>query len=180
MIADVFEILTDDAPELHRSTSPVEFSPLVVEHLRHCVDKMYWTMLANNGIGLAANQVGLDYRMFVVHTDLMFPSRVIINPKIKKRHPAHVSMHEGCLSYPDKSVVLSRPQKITVMFKDLEQRKHKMVLKGMPARVFQHELDHLDGITMLDRLHDNSINRLKPLLVDDSPIQDLLENENNT
>jgi len=99
-----------------------------------------------NGIGLAAIQVGLLKAMFVMG------SESCINPEVIKRDPNSMEqMHEGCLSFPNKRVTIKRSTRIEVGYYNIKFEMIVKNLSGMDAVVFQHELDHLNGLTMYDR-----------------------------
>lgn len=122
-------------------------------------------MLENNGIGLSANQVGKPYRMFVMRGEPeMF---ACFNPRIVLSSDNKVILDEGCLSYPGLSCKVRRPIMIKVRFQTPNSETMTKEFYGMTARVFQHELDHLDGITMLERVHplhkDRTIRQWKKL-----------------
>lgn len=145
-------VLQDDAEALHRPTTPIHFGIYSASDLKSMVDVLYNTMIEDGGIGLAANQVGWDHRMFVVHKDLGLPTREVINPKIIKSNKSTVEMEEGCLSYPGQRYLITRPEQIKVQYRTIYNGKISITLNGLASRVFQHENDHLNGITMIDRL----------------------------
>lgn len=100
-------------------------------------------MYDRNGIGLAANQVGVPYRIFAMRGS---PENfVCFNPKIVHCSQEQVSLEEGCLTYPGLIVKIKRPQHIRVRFQTPNGETLTKQFTGMSARVFQHELDHLDG-----------------------------------
>lgn len=131
------------------------------EELKILLDSMYDLMKNSNGMGLAANQVGLSLRMFVMEGP---NGRVnLVNPKIVVRSKFQANLREGCLSAPgDFVTVPSRAEWVDVGFQDEEGTYKRLVLKGIFAVCFQHELDHLNGKTFLS---DKSIPRniRKPL-----------------
>lgn len=100
-------------------------------------------MYDNNGIGLAANQVGVPYRVFAMRGQ---PENfVCFNPKIVWKSDAKVELEEGCLTYNGLLVKITRPQHIRVRFNTPNGDMLTKQFTGMTARIFQHELDHLDG-----------------------------------
>ena len=107
------------------------------------------TMLEHNGLGLAANQVGLRYRVFVMKASPL--PIVCYNPRIVDTSTETVLLEEGCLSYPNLWVKVKRPKKIKVRYAEPNGNIVTQVFDGMTARVFQHELDHLDGIVHTKR-----------------------------
>ena len=100
------------------------------------------------GYGLAANQVGLPLKVFVLDGE---PAYAVFNPRITYFGEEEILLEEGCLSYPDKFINIQRPDKIIVMYEDEEGKEHKIKLEGFPSRVFQHEYDHLEGIDFTQR-----------------------------
>ena len=115
------------------------------------------TMYANDGIGLAACQVGMLKSMIVYDVDYVEENKeknpvVCINPKIVSRSRSMVEVEEGCLSFPNVFENVIRHEKITVEYTDLNGKKKTKHAKGMEAIVIQHECDHLDGIVFLDRV----------------------------
>ena len=109
-------------------------------------------MLYHNGVGLSANQIGIDERAFVMMRDVKNNEILVcFNPKIIKSYTEEVEFEEGCLSYPELFLNISRPDKIVIKYEDVDKKEHKMKLQGFASRVFQHELDHLDGIDFTER-----------------------------
>ena len=120
---------------------------------RHFLAKtLIENMLYHNGVGLSANQIGIDERAFVMMRDVENNEILVcFNPKIVKSYSEEVEFEEGCLSYPDVFLNISRPDKIVIKYEDVDKKEHKMKLQGFASRVFQHELDHLDGIDFTER-----------------------------
>ena len=107
------------------------------------------TMHKYKGIGLAANQVGVDAQIFVMgEKDPM----TVINPIITEVGTEKVEMEEGCLSFPGLYIKVSRPSVVSVQYLDIEQKECIIKLEGFHARVFLHEYDHLQGITFDQRV----------------------------
>lgn len=101
-------------------------------------------------MGMAANQIGSLDRVFVFRQDYGRPFIVAIDPEILSTYEGvQKTGKEGCLSYPDHYARVLRFDKIRVSYKDLAGRKHRKFLRGFEARVFQHELDHLQGICLV-------------------------------
>jgi len=117
---------------------PIEFSKELIKY-----------MYEKNGIGLAANQVGVPYRIFAMRGA---PENfVCFNPKIVGISETVVNLEEGCLSYPGLYVKIKRPEFIRVRFKAPNGETLTKQFVGMTARCFQHEYDHLEGIRFYDR-----------------------------
>ncbi|MBU2025469.1 MAG: peptide deformylase [Patescibacteria group bacterium] len=112
------------------------------------VKQMTKTLQANNGVGLAAPQVGQAVRIFVAEID--YELYAMINPKIKNLSRDTVEMEEGCLSFPGVFKPITRSKKVTVTYFDLGGEKKTLKARGLLARVIQHEYDHLDGVLFVD------------------------------
>jgi peptide deformylase len=112
-------------------------------------------MIENRGIGLAANQIGLTKRVFVLGSYNIegFPEPfALFNPRILNASEEQIPYKEGCLSYPDLWLSLKRPAVIEVEYQDSLGNIHQAAMSGLIARCFQHELDHLDGICFVDKV----------------------------
>lgn len=123
--------------------------------LRRMVEEMLDLMYEHEGIGLAANQVALPYRLFVTNTqgepDAKETERVFINPVIV-RGSGQAEASEGCLSLPGLYGPVVRKTTILVHAYDLNGQEIREEMEGLQARVFQHETDHLDGTLFIDRV----------------------------
>ena len=114
--------------------------------IRNFCASMIDTMIKNEGIGLAANQVGILKRIIVVSDEGNI--KVLINPEITYFSEQKVPFDEGCLSIPETFLTITRSENITVKYRDLKGKPRMERYSGLTARVIQHEVDHLDGITM--------------------------------
>jgi len=110
------------------------------------------TMWLESGLGVSANQLGHDVRVFTMRGETKEESLVCINPKIEAFSENMNTMEEGCLSIPDVFARVVRPAEIVVTFNNELNEEEKQNLDGLTARVFQHELEHLDGILFIDRI----------------------------
>lgn len=131
----------------------------VDDDLRDTVRKMLQTMYSEDGIGLAAPQVGIHKQLIVIDCELDDPEAkpyVLINPEIKKFGQALAQDQEGCLSVPGVFADVVRPDQIEVVYKDEFGRRQVLKADGLLARVIQHEIDHLNGVMFVDRV-DNRI-----------------------
>jgi peptide deformylase len=106
------------------------------------------TMLAKGGIGISANQIGLPYRVFAMMAEKII---VCFNPILLSASDEQIVLEEGCLSYPNLFVKIKRPQEIRVRYTEPNGNIITEKFSGMTARVFQHELDHLNGIVYTKR-----------------------------
>ena len=110
-------------------------------------------MFHHNGVGLSANQIGIEERVFVMMFDIDAQETITcFNPRIIKESKDEVVMEEGCLSYPELFLEISRPAIIVVKYEDEGKQIHKRQLTGYYARIFQHEYDHMEGIDFTERV----------------------------
>lgn len=117
---------------------PVDPGTLTIE--------LYKFMLENNGIGLAANQVGLNYRVFV-----MYPAIVCFNPRVILYSQQYSLKEEHCLSYPGLAVKVKRASNVFTSYQNVSGEFVSRSFDGMHSHVFQHEMDHLNGKVHLDK-----------------------------
>lgn len=141
------EIIKFPNPILRRKSRPVE---LVTEEERALADDMLETMYLNQGVGLAASQVGIPKRIIVI--DVGEGSLQLINPIIIKRYETEKGQ-EGCLSVPDALVTIKRAKKIVYKALDKNGRLIESEAEGLLARVIQHEINHLDGRLIVDYIN---------------------------
>jgi peptide deformylase len=127
------------------------------------VKKMRKIMKEAEGIGLAAPQIGIPLQVFVAEVNKKFYA--LINPEIIKASDELDKIEEGCLSLPGIYGPVERPAKITIAATDISGRKIKIKAWGLLARVFQHEMDHLNGMMIIDKAKDlrDYKNRTTPL-----------------
>ncbi len=123
------------------------------DDLRRLVDRMIALMHDAQGVGLAATQIGVLRRLFVFEPDEDGP-RVIVNPVVTEHGDVTETDEEGCLSLQGVRVPVDRPTTITITGKDESGADVRYELEGYGARVAQHELDHLDGVLIIDRTDD--------------------------
>ena len=115
--------------------------------------QMIDVMLKNDGIGLSANQVGINAKIFTIRPiNLKEPPFAIINPRIISLSEETEDAFEGCLSHPNLALKVSRPQEVVTEFVDSANKTVKLTLRGIDARCFLHEFDHLHGIEFTDRV----------------------------
>lgn len=131
----------------------------VDDEVRQLAKQMLQTMYSEDGIGLAAPQVGIHKQLLVVDCELENPTTpplIMINPEIKQQSRDVCVIQEGCLSIPGVFMDVTRPEVIEVAYKDENGRPQRMTAKGLLARVIQHEMDHLNGVLFVDRV-DNAL-----------------------
>ena len=118
-------------------------------------------MIASNGIGLAANQIGIAKRVFVMGSYNIsgFPAPfAVFNPRIIEASTEIVLDQEGCLSYPGLFLTVKRPSWIVAEYQDSQSNVKEIKIDGYLAKCFQHELDHLDGICFVDKVSQMKLN----------------------
>jgi len=148
----VLKILEVPNSLLKKKSEPVGS---IDEALIKTLDDMLETMYQANGVGLAAPQVGILKRMLVIDASGKDeePNPIfVINPKITKKSEEMQECEEGCLSVPNQYAKVVRPAAITVEYQDKTGKKVVADLDGFMAVVFQHEIDHLDGVLYIDHL----------------------------
>jgi peptide deformylase len=138
----------------------------------HLIGSMFNTMDKAHGIGLAAPQIGLDIALTVIdiskseeNKKLRTEPVIMINPLIKDYH-GEVVMEEGCLSIPYLRADITRPETVYVEYQDIDLNKKHVELKGLLARVAQHEIDHLNGVLFIDHLNKDEKKQIKTELDD--------------
>ena len=121
---------------------------------------MQATMLARNGVGIAAPQVYVSKRVIIVASRANprypdapdMPAVVMVNPEILEKSDNTILGEEGCLSVPDERGMVARAEMVKVRYFTLEGEQIETVFHGFPARIVQHEIDHLDGVLFVERL----------------------------
>jgi peptide deformylase len=137
--------------------------------LKQLVRTMFELMYATNGIGLAANQVAVPWRFFIMNATgsaaESAAEHVFLNPEIVRRKGS-VEAEEGCLSLPGLYGQVRRSEKIIVNAFDLDGQEFEMEVEDLEARVIQHEHDHIDGILFIDRMTETARRELDPRIAD--------------
>ncbi|MCC6124821.1 MAG: peptide deformylase [Pirellulales bacterium] len=152
-------------PTLRHKSKPLQ---RVDAELKKIVAEMFALMYEQKGIGLAANQVDLPYRFFILNLEndpAKAPEHVFLNPVISRR-TGTAEAEEGCLSFPDMYAPVKRSAKVTISAYDLQGREINYQLDGLFARAVQHEYDHLEGILFIDRLSPAAKMTVQPALDD--------------
>ncbi|HCQ99555.1 MAG TPA: peptide deformylase [Acidobacteria bacterium] len=142
-------------PVLRECARPLEVDEISTPRIQRLIDDMFDTMHDSQGIGLAGPQVHESIRLFVAGVDGdegTMPPVVIINPEITQVGSATEEDWEGCLSIPDIRGQVPRAADIRVQALDRYGKQLSMTANGYPARVIQHETDHLDGVLFFDRM----------------------------
>jgi peptide deformylase len=151
----ILPIVAYGDPVLKKKASEI---PKDYPKLKELIENMFETMYASNGVGLAAPQIGLSVRLFIVdgapfeEEEVKDFKRVFINPVIKKEDGEAWKFNEGCLSIPGIREDVERKEEVNIEYYDEEWNKKKEVLNGLAARIVQHEYDHIEGILFTDRI----------------------------
>ena len=141
-----YEIRTFGDPVLKSRATPVKDFD---ESLERLAEDMLRIMRENEGVGLAANQIGRLKRIFVAaYEDEEY---AIVNPVVEQRSESTEKDIEGCLSIPETRVEVERPTAVTIPGKDPSGTPVRVEAEGLLARIFEHEIDHLNGVLILDR-----------------------------
>jgi peptide deformylase len=151
-------------PALRTKAQPIPPSEIGSPRIQRLIDDMFETMREYSGIGLAAPQIHEGLRVFVaglraaegsaseLNDDTDMPFITLINPQFTPVGDEIISGWEGCLSIPDIRGLVPRASRIQVKAYDRNGRMIEIAARGLPARVIQHETDHLDGVLFLDRM----------------------------
>jgi len=160
----ILPIIAYGSSVLKQKTAPLSKT---YKQLDQLIENMWETMYAARGVGLAAPQVGLSLRLFVVDAapfaqdESLSPpesaflkgfKKVFINPIILSENGTDWPFNEGCLSIPDVREDVMRKSSIEIEFEDEQFEKQRLTLDGLAARVVQHEYDHIEGILFTDHL----------------------------
>ncbi|MBM3325562.1 MAG: peptide deformylase [Calditrichaeota bacterium] len=151
-------------PLLRRQSERID---VVDETILRLIADMFDTLKATHGIGLSAPQVGVSKQLLIIDWDAIVKDesmKAYLNPEILELGGANVSKEEGCLSLPKIFAKVTRPDKVKVRYTTVEGEVVEETLKDLPARVLQHEFDHLQGVLLIDRVTADVRKGLKPAL----------------
>ena len=147
----VLDIIHYGDPILRKKCAPVQdFSEMDL-----LLNNMFDSMYEADGIGLAANQIGLNMNLFIIdvtHTEEADEAHIFINSEIVKKHGEEGTFQEGCLSLPGISLDVLRPERVSLKYQTQDQEWHEDEFDGLLSRAIQHEMDHLNGILIIDRV----------------------------
>ncbi|MFA6446996.1 MAG: peptide deformylase [Patescibacteria group bacterium] len=155
---DSFEIITRPAPSLNERSVEVPVPEITTPEFQGFADKLVRTMHVENGIGIAAPQVGVNRR--IIALDLGHEKKVLINPEIIKSSEVLVETEEGCLSVPGVWGLVKRPKRVQVRAIDRHGRRIDLELKNLQSVACQHEIDHLNGILFIQKTSEITKGRL--------------------
>jgi len=145
----ILPIKTFPDPILKQKTKKIEESEIKNPEMKELVLDMFDTLKANNGLGLAATQIGKSLKLCVLKFD--GKSFVLFNPKIKSKSWMKEIAEEGCLSFPGIFIPVKRSKKVKVEALDKNGEKIFLKAEGLFARALQHEIDHLEGILFIEK-----------------------------
>lgn len=143
-------ILSDGHPKLAERMEEFDLSQITRPEIQKFIKQLKLTMLTYGGLGLSANQCGIRFRMFVMGSNDF--QMVCINPEIVQTFGEPVKMREGCLSYPGLYLNVPRYNKIVVEHFDHLGEYNTTTLEGISAQVYQHELDHMNGVVYTNKV----------------------------
>ena len=147
----ILEVVNYGNPILRKVCEPVkDFT-----NLDSIVDDMFDSMYEAEGIGLAANQVGIDLNLFIIditHTEETESTHTFVNSSIIETGGDEELFQEGCLSLPGIALNVLRPEKVKLRYQTLDEQWHEDEFEGLLARAIQHEMDHLNGVFIVDRV----------------------------
>ena len=143
-------VLQSPAPALREPSVEVPVSAIKTERMDQLVKDLVETMKLENGVGIAAPQVGVSERVIIVETGA--GPEAFVNPVITRRSLRRVESEEGCLSVPGVYGIVKRHKGVRVEAMNTNGERVALDVKVFPAIIFQHEIDHLDGILFVDRV----------------------------
>ena len=144
-----FQLLPEEHPILKKEPLPWIFGENPDPQRMRLI--MLENMVAHNGLGLSANQIGMPVKVFSMYVTNE-EGIVCFNPKITRESNEKVIMKEGCLSFPELYLNISRPQMIEATYQNADGDEINVHLEDLAARIFHHEMDHMLGTTFLDRV----------------------------
>lgn len=146
---NILQLVRHDDPILKTRLVDFDFQNPATDPIQLAHD-LSTTVIAKVGLGLSANQVGLPHRAFVMIGE---PMLVCFNPRIVNFFEEEIKLEEGCLSYPGIFLPIKRPKMVRVRFQMPNGAVITKQFDGMSSRIFQHELDHLNGVDFISRAH---------------------------
>jgi peptide deformylase len=143
------DLLPEDHAVLHQEPLTWIFDPPQADP-KLMYDIMLENMVYHRGLGLSANQIGMPVKVFAMRIDESDNAIVCFNPEILEESEEMVTMEEGCLSFPLLYLKKRRPEKLTIKYQNVDGDFIETKFEGLAARVFHHEMDHMEGKTFLD------------------------------
>lgn len=146
-IVKPYQLIPDNDPILHKRTTEVDLND--TQRIKEVCSRLIATAKQYNAFGVAANQCGLSDSIFVMGAENEYLS--VVNPKITGFSDKKIMLEEACLSFPYLGISIERSESIDVEFYNEKGEKNILTFSGMSARIFQHEFNHLEGITFLQK-----------------------------
>ncbi|MDO8583605.1 MAG: peptide deformylase [bacterium] len=146
---EAFSIITDPAKSLREPSRELRVEEITTPEFQTFLNQLIVTMIEKDGVGIAAPQVGKNIRAIVV--SMPKGPECFMNPEIAKAATTTVESEEGCLSVPGKFGMVTRSKKVTVRAINRHGRHVEFDVKHFPAIIFQHEIDHVNGILFIDK-----------------------------
>ena len=147
---EAFSILTHPTPSLRERSVEVDVQEITTPTFQAYLDQLIHTMTIKDGVGIASPQVGVNKRVIIVlHNGTI---DAYINPEITKHSPVMVEDEEGCLSVPGIYGMVDRHKRVSVQAINRHGRRIDLDVRNLSAAVFQHEVDHLDGVLFIDKM----------------------------
>ena len=143
-------VFSDNHPLLRERMPDLNLLEIDTTQLKSIIESLKKTMVESKGIGLSANQCGLKLRLFVIGTEDF--QTVCINPRIADKEGERIKMREGCLSFPGLFLNIPRYQKILAEYENENGQTVSTWMEGITAQVYQHELDHMNGIVYTEHV----------------------------
>ncbi len=143
------DLLPEDHPVLHQAPLTWIFDPPQADP-KLMYEIMLENMVYHHGLGLSANQIGMPVKVFAMRIDESDNAIVCFNPEIQEESKELVMMTEGCLSFPSLYLNKRRPKEVSVKYQNADGDFIETKFEGLAARVFHHEMDHMEGKTFLD------------------------------
>ena len=153
----IYDLVDKNSDFLKQVSIDFDFKDKTLDPVMIAVD-LATTMISNGGLGLSANQIGLPHRVFAINAQQII---VCFNPIIVDQSKETVLLEEGCVTYPDLFVKVKRSKKIKVRYTQPNLEVITRTFDGLTARIFQHELDHLNGIAHIDRANSYHLEQAK-------------------
>jgi len=148
-MSKILKVLTKENPNLRKKSAKIRQEIISSDELNALIDDMSLTMKKKDGIGLAAPQIGRNWRLIcIAYKDDVL---ALINPEIVKKSWKKEWDEEGCLSVPKTFGQVKRHHSVVCNFIDKDGNKNILEAEGLLARILQHEIDHLDGVLFIDR-----------------------------
>ena len=153
----LYELIEEASKVLRTPPADFDFDNPIADP-KEIETKLSETLLKFGGIGLSANQVGLNARVFVMRTADK-GTVGFFNPELLRVSQETELMREGCLSFPDIYIMLKRSKEVEMKYLDSDGKEHVLMLEGLGARCVQHEIDHLNGMIFLERASQLKVER---------------------